>query len=110
MADHHCPKCAKPLEWVGRGPDWMNSEQWDASKAGDYFAPCADASHPNGNCYFRESDLTAPAPAAKPVQSTMLEALVACEKAMREDHPGDDSYWAAHKLAEEAIALAGGQS
>lgn len=34
----------------------MNSDQWDAIKAGDYFAKCPDASHPNGNCYFRDSD------------------------------------------------------
>lgn len=30
----------------------MNSDQWDAVKAGDYFAACDRARHPNGNCYF----------------------------------------------------------
>jgi hypothetical protein len=49
-----CFDCGKTLEWVGRGPGWMNSEQWDAEKAGDYFAPCDKASHPNGNCYFND--------------------------------------------------------
>lgn len=47
-----CFDCGKPLESTGPGPGWMNSEQWDASKAGDYFAQCEKARHPNGNCYF----------------------------------------------------------
>lgn len=50
-----CFDCGKELKWTGGGPGWMNSEQWDASKAGDYFAPCASARHPNGNCYFWDS-------------------------------------------------------
>jgi len=33
----------------------MNSEQWDAEKAGDYFAKCSKATHPNGNCYFNDT-------------------------------------------------------
>jgi hypothetical protein len=50
-----CFDCGKVLKWVGSGPGWMNSDQWDETKAGDYFAPCAKASHKNGNCYFKDS-------------------------------------------------------
>lgn len=50
-----CFDCGKELEWVGSGPGWMNSDQWDATKAGDYFAPCSKATHPNGNCYFNDT-------------------------------------------------------
>lgn len=54
-----CSVCAKPLKSTGSGPEWMNSEQWDASKAGDWFAPCDKATHPNGNCYFSKSSQVA---------------------------------------------------
>lgn len=50
-----CFDCGKELESTGSGPGWMNAEQWDASKAGDYFAKCENAHHPNGNCYFNET-------------------------------------------------------
>ena len=50
-----CFDCGKQLESTGSGPSWMNPEQWDAAKAGDYFAPCHNASHPNGNCYFTDT-------------------------------------------------------
>lgn len=30
----------------------MNSDQWDAIKAGDYFRECPDAKGESGNCYF----------------------------------------------------------
>ncbi len=52
--DKFCVKCGKELQSTGGGPGWMNAEQWDASKAGDYFAPCEDATNPNGNCYFKK--------------------------------------------------------
>jgi hypothetical protein len=50
-----CFDCGKVLTAV---PDseYLNSEQWDATKAGDYFAECSKASHPNGNCYFKDTD------------------------------------------------------
>ena len=56
-----CAQCGKELDWTGSGPEWMNSEQWDAVKAGDYFAKCDTPNHPNGNCYFwkRDEDGTA---------------------------------------------------
>lgn len=48
-----CFDCGRDLESTGEGPGWMNSDQWDAIKAGDYFAnTCPSATHPNGNCYF----------------------------------------------------------
>lgn len=55
MAKMKCFDCGKTLEWVGSGPGWMNSDQWDATKAGDYFAKCSKATHANGNCYFNET-------------------------------------------------------
>jgi len=51
-----CFDCGKTLEWVGSGPGWMNRDQWDATKAGDYFAACENATHKNGNCYFNDTD------------------------------------------------------
>lgn len=50
-----CFDCGKLLKSVPGPPDWMNSDQWDACKAGDYFAPCDQATHPNGNCYFNDT-------------------------------------------------------
>jgi len=55
MGGKKCFDCGKSLEWVGSGPGWMNSEQWDESKAGDYFVKCGNATHPNGNCYFNDT-------------------------------------------------------
>ena len=52
MIEKKCFDCGKALESTGSGPGWMNSEQWDAEKAGDYFSPCENATHKNGNCYF----------------------------------------------------------
>lgn len=51
MATKLCFDCGKILSWTGSGPSWMNSNQWEASKAGDYFAVCERA-RPNNNCYF----------------------------------------------------------
>lgn len=53
--DKKCFDCGKPLESTGPGPSCLNSDQWNAEKAGDYFAPCQEATHPNGNCYFRDT-------------------------------------------------------
>ena len=50
-----CFDCGKPVMWVGSGPGFLNSEQWDAIKAGDWYAPCENATHENGNCYFTET-------------------------------------------------------
>ena len=64
-----CFDCGKSLEWVGRGPGWMNSEQWDETKAGEYFAACDRATHTNGNCYFDDpSDI--PVLKVKPKEET----------------------------------------
>ena len=51
-----CFDCGKELTWTGRGPGWMNSEQWEDTKAGDYFAKCDNAISLNGNCYFNETN------------------------------------------------------
>lgn len=48
-----CFDCGRELKPIGSGPGWMNSDQWDAVRAGDYFGEtCQAAGHPNGNCYF----------------------------------------------------------
>lgn len=56
MIGHTCEICGKALESTGDGSEWMNSYQWNAVKAGDYFAECENPNHPNGNCYFWERD------------------------------------------------------
>lgn len=57
MSTHVCPECGKKLEWVGSRPYWMNPDQWEDARAGDYFSPCEQATHSNGNCYFwRDGD------------------------------------------------------
>lgn len=60
-----CPKCGKPVKWIGRGPGWMNSEQWDATKPGEYYCDspsCHDPEYASGFSYFWTSDLTAVEP------------------------------------------------
>ena len=52
MTERKCFDCGRPLEWVGSGPGYLNADQWEASKAGDYFVKCERAVHSNGNCYF----------------------------------------------------------
>lgn len=32
-----CPGCGGPVKPTGPGPGWMNAEQWDAEKAGDWY-------------------------------------------------------------------------
>lgn len=56
MTEKTCFDCGKPLQWTGSGPGWMNSDQWDAVKAGDYFAKCERSRRENGNCYFRDTE------------------------------------------------------
>lgn len=53
-----CPKCGGDLKSTGSGPGWMNREQWEASKAGDYFCEtCRDPGTKSGATYYFESDL-----------------------------------------------------
>jgi len=54
--EKRCFDCGKLLEWTGPGPGYLNAEQWDETKAGDYFARCARATHKNGNCYFQDTE------------------------------------------------------
>ncbi|MGI9351833.1 MAG: hypothetical protein ACR2O3_09740, partial [Rhizobiaceae bacterium] len=49
-----CFDCGKELSWVPSS-GCLNSDQWDAIKAGDFFAPCSEAEHPSGNCYFHDT-------------------------------------------------------
>lgn len=57
MSAATCPKCGGELHAVS-GPAWMNREQWDASKAGDYYCTkCVDANTRSGCAYFSEADL-----------------------------------------------------
>lgn len=54
--DKKCFDCGKTLKRVPRGPSWMNDDQWDAIKAGDYYSKCDQSSRSNGCCYFWDSD------------------------------------------------------
>lgn len=102
--DAHCPKCNKVLEWVGSGPGYLNSEQWDATKAGEYFTTCADAQcggrrHlSNGNVYFGEieppkvqtrAELESELAALRRRVEEMETALRDCADAMYADNPAD---------------------
>lgn len=76
-----CFDCGKVLSWTGSGPAMLNREQWDAIKAGDYFARCENATHPNGNCYFWDNvrgletlkRVAAPAPQTRTFQRCEME-------------------------------------
>ena len=35
-----CPLCKKPLQRVTNTGGWMNSDQFDAVRAGDWFCEC----------------------------------------------------------------------
>lgn len=77
-----CGRCSVILTWVGSGPSFLNGDQWDAEKAGEYFLPanacdqdCPGRLHPNGNRYWGE---IAPEPPAPPPTAT--EALTALEQ------------------------------
>lgn len=53
-----CPQCGGRLISTGHGPGWMNEEQWDAVKAGDYYCMvCTDPDTESGHKYFWKSDL-----------------------------------------------------
>jgi hypothetical protein len=59
MTPKLCPQCGGSLKWVGRGPGWMNADQWDAVKAGDYYCTtCPPDPAVNVHYkYFDEADL-----------------------------------------------------
>lgn len=40
----NCPACGEPLQKVRNTGGWMNDDQFDAVKAGDWFCEC----HNNG--------------------------------------------------------------
>lgn len=40
----NCPECGNPLQKVRNTGGWMNDDQFDAVKAGDWFCEC----HNNG--------------------------------------------------------------
>lgn len=48
----NCPRCDRPLKRVPK-PSWMNSDQWDAVKAGDYFCEaCPSNDRGNGPFHY----------------------------------------------------------
>ncbi len=56
--EYTCPSCGGPVDSTGHGPSWMNSEQWSASKAGDFFCKtCKDPGTKTGFKYWRDSDM-----------------------------------------------------
>ena len=61
MSNPNCPQCGEPLQRVRQSENSMlNSEQFDAIRAGDYFC---EGCPPNGRsrtayCYWWESEVT----------------------------------------------------
>jgi hypothetical protein len=55
-----CPQCEQPLDRVPASRN-LNSEQWDAVKAGDYYCKsCPDNGRgQTGLCYWFDSELDA---------------------------------------------------
>lgn len=58
---HKCPNCSKPLKEVPRHSKWLNDDQYEASKAGDWFCEnCPDNGRGNsGLCYFWDREVEA---------------------------------------------------
>ena len=53
-----CPQCSEELVPVS-APGWMNSDQWDAVKAGDFMCnSCSDTETKTGKKYWFDSDLS----------------------------------------------------
>lgn len=54
-----CPQCGSPLTEVPRRSNWLNADQYAASKAGDWFCEsCPDNGRGNsGLCYFWDSEI-----------------------------------------------------
>lgn len=50
-----CPGCGGDVKSTGSGPSWMNSDQWDLVKAGDYH--CSGSCPNPGLKYFSRDDV-----------------------------------------------------
>lgn len=70
-----CPGCRGPLVAVTNDTGWMNDEQFDSQRAGDFYCakcPPNDRSSKNTRCYWWKAEVNAPpvspvAPASKQV-------------------------------------------
>lgn len=65
-----CPTCCSPIERVPQSI-WMNAEQWESVKAGDYFCKeCPDNGRgASGLCYWFESEIMA-------AENTLIDAMM----------------------------------
>lgn len=54
-----CPACNGPVVSTGSGPGWMSPDQWESSKAGDYFCngKCENPARENRLAYFWHDDV-----------------------------------------------------
>ena len=58
-----CPLCKKPLQRVTNTGGWMNSDQFDAVRAGDWFCECSSNGRGNATyAYFWDKEVNIPAP------------------------------------------------
>lgn len=67
-----CPNCQQPLQWV-KNSGWMNEDQFDAVKPGDWFCECSS----NGRgcapyAYFWDREVAVPAPPPPPTPVSNL--------------------------------------
>lgn len=57
-----CPQCGGPLRIPPR-PYWMNPDQWDSTKAGDFYCqqcpPRDGRKAQSGYCYWSENEVAA---------------------------------------------------
>lgn len=104
--DPRCPTCDCKLQWVGSGPAFLNREQWDAMKAGDYLLPakscqrpdCSGWRHSNGNLYWDE--IKQP----KPELGREFEEFVEGQNLLLADAIEDAERWRARAMsAEESL-------
>lgn len=87
-----CPACSRTLSWVGPGPGWMNSDQWDASKAGEYYRvkpcergdACPGRDINNGNLYFGEIERQPPVDPKDAEITALRERVGVLEGALKE--------------------------
>lgn len=63
MSNELCPVCRGPLKEVTNTGGWMNAEQFDASKAGDFYCekcPSNGRSNADKFCYWNRSEAIIP--------------------------------------------------
>lgn len=73
--DPKCPGCGGPVKSTGPRPGWMNTEQWDADKAGDWYCETCPSNGRGrtGFAYWTDEEVRAEPPkAAEPRKPSYL--------------------------------------